>query len=145
MRNKIFILLTLLTLCFQSIKAESYAKHLKGLITRMEERSDIDPDSFTIDIKTLETELQDIDKKTEKQMPMTKKVTYKAIIRGVMATAYRNMLRSSISAFDSEIQEKYTARSKELFGRVLEDMLTLSKENSKDYEPIVKIENILRA
>ena len=141
MHRKIFLLLTLLTLCFQSIKAESYAKHLKGLITRMEERSDIDPDSFAIDIKLLETELQDIDKKTEKQMPSEKKVTYKAIIRGVMATAYRNMLRSSISAFDSETQEKYTARSKELFGRVLEDMLTLSKENSKDYEPIVKIES----
>ena len=43
--------------CSYNAMADSYAKQLKDKITKIEKRSDIDPDSFAIDIKTLENEL----------------------------------------------------------------------------------------
>lgn len=128
----------MLICCCSSMMADSYDKHLKELITKTEERSDIDPDSFATDIKVLENELAEIDKTREKTMSVEKRITYKSILRGVLATAYSSMLNSNINAFDEETRKLYSDTSKKHFDRVLEDMLTLSKENSKDYASLVK-------
>ncbi len=123
--------------CSYNAMADSYAKQLKDKITKIENRSDIDPDSFAIDIKILENELAKLNTEGIK-MSSEKRTTYKAILRGVLATAYNSMLYSNINAFDEETKNKYRELSKSHFNRVLEDMPTLSKQNSKDYEPLIE-------
>ena len=130
-------LLTIFICSSYSVMAGSYAKELKQKIETIENRSDIDPDSFAIDIKTLENELALLDS-GKKKLSSEQCATYKSILHGVLATAYSNMLYSNINAFDAETQKKYTDLSKAHFSRVLEDMPTLSRQNSKDYEPLIE-------
>jgi len=134
---KKFVLLVAVTCCSYCAMAESYAKQLKEKITKIESRSDIDPDSFAIDIKILEDELAKLNTGSIK-MPSEQRATYKAILRGVLATAYNSMLFSNINAFNEEAKGKYEELSKSHFSRMLEDMPTLSRQNSKDYEPLVE-------
>ena len=118
--------------------AESYGKHLKTLITKTEERSDIDPDSFAVDIGLLEKELDNIDRQ---RLTLEKKVTYKSILHGVLATAYQSLRQSDINVFNDEVQEEYDRKSQQHFSRVLDDKATLSRQNSKEYEPLITIQD----
>ena len=130
-------LLTIFICSSYNTMAGSYAKELKQKIETIENRSDIDPDSFAIDIKTLENELTLLES-GKKKLSSEQCATYKSILRGVLATAYNNMLYSNINAFDEETQKKYKDLSRAHFSRVLEDMPTLSRQNSKDYEPLIE-------
>ena len=103
---KKIVFLTAAICCSYSAMADSYAKQLKEKITNIENRSDIDPDSFAIDIKILEDELSKLNTESIK-MPSEKRTTYKSILRGVLATAYNSMLYSNINAFDEETKNKY--------------------------------------
>ena len=133
---KKIVFLTAAICCSYSAMADSYAKQLKEKITNIENRSDIDPDSFAIDIKILEDELSKLNTESIK-MSSEKRTTYKSILRGVLATAYNSMLYSNINAFDEETKNKYRKQCQSHFSRVLEDMPTLSRQNSNDYEPLI--------
>jgi len=121
---------------FQTVlPAKTYPERIKEIITRMEERADIDPDSFAVDVKQLEAELL----KPQPTLTSTAAATLRSIIHGVLATAYHQMRFSHISHFDAETQEGYARLAREHLGHVMDDMESLAAERSKDYEPLVKL------
>ncbi|MBQ9642109.1 MAG: hypothetical protein IJV06_11220 [Bacteroidaceae bacterium] len=135
--KKTFILFTLLLFCAQ-LMAKSYPERLKELITRIEHRTDIDPDSFVVDVKLLEDELQSLSKPPRGVSQSAAKVL-KSILHGVLGSAYSEMCYSHISDFDAETKESYVHLSREHFSHVLDDMETLASERSEDYKPLVKL------
>lgn len=135
---KKLIPLLLFILCQTAMTAKTYPERIKELITRIEERADVDPDSFAVDVKQLEAELQKLEK-PQPSLPATASATMRAIVHGVLATAYEQMKYSHISHFDAETQEGYTRLAREHMGHVMDDMESLAAERSKDYEPLVKL------
>ena len=135
MKRVVFLLA--FVLCCISGDAKTYPERIKALITRMEARSDVDPDSFAVDVKALEHELEGLDR-PDGELSMGAAATLKSIVHGVLATAYHEMKNSHISDFDAETQERYTQLAQEHFGLVLEGMNVLAGERSKDYIPLIR-------
>ncbi|MBQ9363831.1 MAG: hypothetical protein IJT97_10515 [Bacteroidaceae bacterium] len=134
--KKIFFLFTLLIATMQ-MTAKTYPERLKELITRMEERADIDQDSFAVDVKLLEEELMKLER-PPKELSAAAATTLRAILHGVLGTAYSEMRYSHISDFDAETKEDYSLLATRHLDQVLNDMETLAGEQSKDYAPLVK-------
>lgn len=107
----------------KAVKEKNFPQMMKSWIRIIENKADIDPDSFNID-----------------QFP---KIDYKgpvqtALYNTIMGSAYENKYRSMNHAFDEETLEKGTAKAKEFYLKALEDKENLAAANAKEYEPMTE-------
>ena len=135
--KKLFSLFLLILFC-TTMMAKTYPERLKELITRIENRADIDPDSFAVDVKLLEEELVKLEKQPKELSPAAA-TTLRAILHGVLGTAYNNMRYSHISDFDAETKANYSLQETLHMKQVLADMETLAGQQSKDYVPLIQL------
>lgn len=101
---------------------KNFPQLFKSWITLIETRSNIDPDSFKIDMI--------------KPIPHEGAVQT-AIYNAVMATAYLEMTDTSINDFDEETCTDYITRADSLFKASIADYDALSAESALDYLPLI--------
>ena len=135
--KKLFSLFFIFSFCINTM-AKTYPERLKEMINHMEVRADIDPDSFAVDVKLLEAELTKLERPS-KEVSAQMATTLRSILHAVLSTAYSQMRYSHISDFDAETKGNYSALADRHLNQVLADMETLAGEQSKDYVPLVKM------
>lgn len=107
-------------------REKNFPNQMKAWKVLVEKKTDIDPDSFRVDM-----------------LPQVRcnNSTEKAVYDAIMATAYLSMNDTHIRDFDEETRAQYSQKAKELFDGVLSDKAALAQANAKDYEPLVKLKD----
>lgn len=118
-------------------KAENnYPQMMASCLELVMSRSDVDPDSFDVDIARLEKLMPTIKKASN---PTVDEACRYAVTSGVLATAYKSIYATHAHIFDDERRTAYRSKAKQYLVQSVAYMEALSKAKSESYEPMTKL------